>query len=435
MKNNTGPRFSAFYIEPPTPAAIAAATRKALRPDQLSSDQSAVFDKVMAWVRHPNKPFLTLGGLAGTGKTTLVATIASELGAASVAFCAFTGKAATVLGRKLRDVGVLAGASTIHSLIYRPVHHKCTPDCAKPCNAPETEFDLVEMLPGVELIIVDEASMLSTALWEDLRSFGIPILAVGDHGQLPPVGSDNPGLMTKPDLCLEQIHRQAADNPIITLAHHIRAGGRIQAARMTPGDTRVRQAKSAVDALTMLGGKDAVAAEVLNIGLICGKNSTRVRLNEAIRKLLGYSGNVPDPGEILIALRNFPPVFNGLRGRFEGPTSPNGYSDTNKFGAFKGRVVFPDDNLIIDGEINYHQFGVEKTFSMTSDIPSAIKPSNWRQAGLLFDYGYAITCHKSQGSQYTQTVVLTNDLFGDSEFRKRWLYTAVTRASERLILI
>lgn len=414
-------------------------TRTIVTPDMLSSDQALVFDALMAWCKadHYGAPmYQTMGGLAGTGKTTLVAVLANELKNVknaegypmSIKFAAFTGKAASVLGRKLRQAGVdRAECSTLHSLMYRPkIHAKCDKDCKDPCRL-KGQVDGWELKPDLEcdLVVVDEASMLSKPLWGDLQSFGVPILAVGDHGQLPPIG-DNPGLMENPHWRLEQIHRQAVGNPIIELAHHIRNGGHWQnpPPSVPRNDPRLVQAVGVPAALDMLPGVDP-----LEIGIITGRNRTRIRVNNVIRERIGHGGPAPDPGDIVIALKNAPPVFNGLRGVFNSATD----YQMDEWGKFEAIIDLPDDGLRITGGINFHQFGREKTFAVPKDIPGA--PSNWRQGGLLFDYGFAITCHKAQGSQFDNAIVITSDVFGDSDTRKRWLYTAVTRAAEKLILI
>lgn len=400
-------------------AAVAPITTAMLSPDQVS-----IFDAVMKFVKD-GRPYCTLGGLAGTGKTTLVGVIANELDASKIAFAAFTGKAASVLRRKLIAAGVeQPQCTTLHKLMYRPLIGSGGAISGWELNT--------DCLSGKTLVVVDEASMLSTELWDDLCSFKVPILAVGDHGQLPPIG-DNPGLMTKPHLRLEQIHRQAVGNPIIALAHHVRQGGNPRDMRhLARDDKRLRYAKHAIEAVGMLGGMEALRANILDIGVICGRNQTRMRINEAVRAQLGYGGPLPDPGEVLIALRNFPPVYNGVRGVFRAATGTNPY-ETNPYGAFKGSIEMVDDNLLFNGDINAHQFGREKTFGLAREIPG--EPSNFRQAGTLWDYGYAMTCHKAQGSQFNQCVVLSADTFGDSDTRKRWLYTAVTRAADSLILI
>lgn len=418
-RQSSGPRFVAGPLR--TGAEAESVPGQAVTAAMLSPDQTVVLDQVMAWIRDGDRPYLTLGGLAGTGKTTLVSVLANEMDASKIAFAAFTGKAASVLARKLRAAGVrMPNCSTLHRLMYKPLFD----------DGQVVGWEKVDAL-GVKLVVVDEASMLSTELWNDLCSFGVPILAVGDHGQLPPVG-DNPGLMAAPHLRLEQIHRQAAGNPIIGLAHHVRQGGSVRSARIDPRDARVAFARSALDAVELLGGIEMLRQKPLEVGAICGRNATRMRLNEAIRAKFGFGGPVPDPGEVVICLRNFPPIFNGLRGVFREPTGLPPY-DVTKFGVFKGAIELPDDNLLFDGDINCHQFGREKTFGSTKEIPG--EPSNHRQAGTLWDFGYGLTCHKAQGSQFDQCVVLSGDSFGDSDTRKRWLYTAVTRAAERLVLI
>jgi exodeoxyribonuclease-5 len=149
----------------------------------LSQDQANALRRIGAWYRSKSSPFLTLGGYAGTGKTTLIAYLRRALtdydADVSVAFCAYTGKATRVLQEKLREQKVMRrgdSVSTIHSLIYT------TEDA--PGGVPKwIRREKVER----DLIIVDEASMVDKAIWDDLLSFGVPILAVGDHGQLPPV--------------------------------------------------------------------------------------------------------------------------------------------------------------------------------------------------------------------------------------------------------
>jgi len=167
----------------------------------LSPDQARALEEIERW-RTSSTKRLTLGGYAGTGKTTLIRELINQHDAS---VCAFTGKAAFVLQSK----GV--EATTMHRLLYRPVR-----------VGGEVRFVKVQDLP-TELVIVDEASMVDKVLMRDLESFPVKVLYVGDHGQLEPVG-DDPGLMRDPDIRLEQIHRQASGSPIIQFAHHVREG-------------------------------------------------------------------------------------------------------------------------------------------------------------------------------------------------------------------
>jgi exodeoxyribonuclease-5 len=429
--------------------------------DVLSPDQVTVYEAVLAWYKDTNRrQDLKFGGLAGTGKTTLVSVLATELlkQQVSVVFGAFTGKAANVLNRKLKASKIGADCKTLHSLLYKPIVHDHENASAASCKGgakcPKLgRIERWQLRTEIEagLVVVDEASMVNKDLWEDLLSFGVPVLAVGDHGQLPPIGSgkDNVNLMAKPDLVLEKIHRQAAGNPILALAHHVRAGRSLR--EFNPTDDRVtfgQQFMSVLEGvIARIYAQVPTASEgpfglqpfynlLLNQVIICGKNATRTTINRLYRRLLEYQGDAPDPGDVVIALKNFKPVFNGMRGVFEG--ADYGY-ETNEYGAFMGTVLFPDDGLRVRGDLSYPQFGREKTFEHPRDVPHPATvtdaASKWDETGLLFDYGYALTCHKAQGSQWSDVVVCAYDAFGNADDRKRWLYTACTRASERLIVV
>ena len=130
-----------------------------------------------------------------------------------IAFCAYTGKAASVLRSKLPGGNEV---STIHRLLYTPA---VTVLCAAsdqmlpreggrcpahrhgehPCaTRQQVSFSpKMDPLDGLDLVVADEASMIPGRLWEDLTRHGVPVLAVGDHGQLPPVQSSF-NLMARP---------------------------------------------------------------------------------------------------------------------------------------------------------------------------------------------------------------------------------------------
>jgi len=393
----------------------------------LSSDQISVYDAIMSWLQCRDGSHLTFGGLAGTGKTTLISVLASETPLA-IAFAAYTGKAASVLGRKLKAAGVYpAYCGTIHGLIYRPVSHEHSGQNVVACSAGKK----CERLGKVEgwkkspalpydLIVLDEASMVGSEIWEDLRAYGLPILAVGDHGQLPPVGSGTTNLLSRPDLKLEKIHRQAAGNPILTLAHHVRDGGEIEDFRSP--DDRVRHIRKGV-------GSHATAAIVTSLdgAAICYFNRTRTGINSYVRKQLGRSGR-PLPGDVVICLKNSKPVWNGMRGIC---TEVGDIID--RYGKFFMAVDFPDERLRLRGYCNQNQFGREKTFDSMVGIPG--DPERWSDVGMLFDFGYALTCHKAQGSQWKDVVLIVEGRFDDEDMRARWQYTAVTRAAERLHIV
>ncbi len=352
-----------------------------LPPIELSPDQAVAFERIMQWYRTARigmkAPMLRLGGYAGTGKTTLIRRIVEEIGASRVSVCAYTGKAAHVL----RGKG-LANASTIHSLIYMPYQicgyckhevHERRCDRTQYCSKAETEthFRTADLL-DTDLIIVDEASMVDRQIHEDLLSFGCPILYVGDHGQLEPIGS-NPHLMKDPDIRLEKIHRQAEDSPIIRFAHRVRQHGLPQ----TEGEAaRVEyRTKSPPDLHTY----DIV---------LCGRNKTRVALNAKIRRSLGFSGELPQRGERIVCLRNSKDqnLFNGMLATVLDV-------DTHEDLPCPELDLIDDDGNVRTGvPFVAEQFGCEETLDRSSR----------RRA--LFDFGYALTVHKCvSGDTLVQT--------------------------------
>ena len=391
----------------------------------LSPDQERVFETVHRWVKRRSGRLLTLGGYAGTGKSTLVSLLASDVqDSRSIAFCSFTGKAASILGQKLRAAGVGLGphyCGTIHGLIYRPI------------SDPETgrviDWEQRTRLDH-DLVIVDEASMVSRSIFEDLQGYGVPILAVGDHGQLPPVG-DRFNLMAAPDLRLEQVHRQALDNPIIELSVAIRKGHDPMSLEIDdPRLNRLSEARG--DACTkLLRRLFRQAEDAEDTVVLCYRNRTRVELNRRIRDVLGFEG-VLETGDTVICLRNsyFGPVLvaNGMRGRVESVRSRGDHW-------IEAVICHADDGyLLSDARILHDQFGRERTFDDFTRLP--FKAWSWSHVGLLYDHGYALTVHKAQGSQFSRVVLFVERTrYTSDEHFARWLYTGVTRSSDELWLV
>ena len=409
------PRVPVFHVQDLNPAKTDGTEYKfdpKVKRSDLSEDQQEVYDAIINWATRTQIPYLTMGGYAGTGKTTVTAAVAGELAKKfDIAFCAFTGRAAGVLSRKLVENGLgNLPCQTIHSLIYKPDVNEKTGEIEGWALKEPMEL-------GYDMFVVDEASMLAKDLWDDLKSYGRPILLVGDHGQLAPVG-DNPNLMKRPDLRLEKIHRQAEGNPILALAEFVRNGGKPR--YFQPTDDRVK----------FVHGFPTVAERMdMDSAAICFKNSTRCSINKVAREAKGFHGPIPDPSEIVMCLKNKAPIYNGMRGRlYWADYTPD------RMDRIPVVVDFADENLRMWGRVCQFQFGREKTFSSLADIPN--KPKSWGSAGQMFDFGYGMTCHKAQGSQFREVTVLVEKWLGKTEDdRRRWLYTAVTRASEQLNLV
>ncbi len=360
---------------------------------QWSPQQDDALLAVDRWLKKGDTPVFKLFGYAGAGKTTLARHIAENAGS-DVAFAAFTGKAAYVM----RSKGC-ADATTIHSLIYRPA------------NEADEEGELVFTIrrdapaSKADLIIIDECSMVDDELGRDLLSFGKPVLVLGDPAQLPPIKGG--GFFTEgdPDFMLTEIHRQAADNPIIRLSMAIREGGEYD-----DDDERCR-----VISKGDLTTEETMAADQV----LVGTNRTRRRYNERIRELKGHRDTEPEAGEKLVCLRN-----NSKKGLLNGGI----WSVTLRKAPRGGKLRY-----VVAPEEGGRTVNVSIPRAFFTDGPETV-PYAQRRNSDEFDYGYALTVHKAQGSQW-DNVVLFDESYAFREHRARWLYTAVTRAAERLIVV
>lgn len=424
---------------------MAAPSDRRLEYGDLSQDQREVYDSIRDWV-NSTTPLLTAGGFAGTGKSTLLGVLAAELykKRKTVAYVAFTGRASSVLDRKLRACGVqttglavkgeddhgdmFANASeigrrpfcgTIHSLMYKSVVDEDTDELTGWVKREHLDREY-------SLIVVDEASMVGSRLYGDLAGYGVPILAVGDHGQLPPV-MDTGELMRDPMLRLEKIHRQAEGSPIIALSRVIREEGSID---IPKGNSTVRR-RPYSEIGDVLREAYGMGANALEIGALCYTNRMRIRLNGEARKALGRKGP-PVPGEVLICLKNRPPVFNGMRGIVK--EAKQGYAAWH----LDASIAFPEEGL---DEAPYTlcaaQFNRDQAFASVEELQDrGIACDKMREAGDLYDFGYALTTHKSQGSSFRHVIFyLDRDEKPWEEDWRRFAYTAVTRASSALTIV
>ncbi|CAN5141645.1 ATP-dependent RecD-like DNA helicase [soil metagenome] len=383
----------------------------------LSSDQQKVLDSILNWYKNDRekKQFITLGGYAGTGKTTLIAFLRCELEKIDpklkVGFASYTGKAARVLKNKLDDQKILAKQDTlgtIHSLIYSPMVNDKEEIIGW---KPKDKLDR-------QLIIIDEGSMVDGTIWRHLLAYELPIIVVGDHGQLPPIkGSFN--LMSQPNLRLEEIHRQAQQNPIIGLSIQAREHGAIRAAAYS--DTVIKMTNAGGDMQSFMN--ELLQNYTSDTLILCGYNTTRKRLNSTIRQSLGFESPRPTAGDRVICLRNNHKknIFNGMLGTI--------VSIEPKDEAFYDAEIEMDgEDIPFYGLISKEQFGADTALNFT-DRRSQI------MAGDLFDFGYALTVHKAQGSQANR-VILFEERFKQmsDEQWKQWLYTGVTRAENELYI-
>lgn len=394
---------------------------------KLSDEQSKILASLLQWIKKhciDNKdelwqevsaPYITLGGYAGTGKTTLITILRSQIKdkfpKLKIAYCAYTGKATLVLKNKLIESDAIYSAdtiSTIHGLIYTPIEDEKERIIGwKPKDELETD-----------LIIVDEASMIDATIWKDLTSYSIPIIAIGDHGQLPPINGDF-NLMQTPHLLLNEIYRQAKDNPIIKLSVQARLTGQIMPGKYN--DTVIKVKNS--DEMSYEIYEKIINGFDLSTLVICGYNNTRIKLNKTIRNALGIESIEPVSGDRVICLRNNHEkgIYNGMIGIIKEIYSE---SETKYF----ARINFEDEHEYT-GLILKKQFNNPESLNFTDRRILTLDTD-------LFDFGYAITVHKSQGSQ-AKRVLFIEEKFSkmDPENRRRWIYTAITRAQQELYII
>ena len=373
---------------------------------KLSPQQDDALKAVADWLADGETPIFRLFGYAGTGKTTLARHFAEGIDGA-VQFAAFTGKAAQVL----RSKGAKS-ARTLHSLIYRPRGEETISDETSGLSRVSPTFSLNRQSPvaKAKLIIVDECSMVDEALGRDLMSFGTPILVLGDPGQLPPVSGGGFFTEAEPDFLLTEIHRQARDNPIIDLALHVREGKELM-----HGDW---------GAARIIGKREVETDEVLAADqVLVGTNRTRRRYNARLRELKGFEGPLPMSGDKLVCLRNDPAkgLLNGSL--WQVMTASR---ETTKPGV--NLIVKPDDDDIDQGAAKI------RLLKAAFEDPDADIPWPTKKRFDDFDYGYALTVHKAQGSQWNN-VMLFDESWAFKETRERWLYTAITRAAERLTIV
>ena len=390
---------------------------------ELTKKQAEGLDIILKRHRN-NEKYTTVAGYAGTGKSTLVkfAIAALEVEEDKVAYATYTGKAAEVLRKKGNP-----GACTLHRLLYEHIPMPGGGFYRK--KRPALDVDVV---------VVDEVSMVPKTMIELLLSHKVYIIFLGDPFQLPQIDKkEDNGLLEKPHIFLDEIMRQAAESEIIQLTMAIREGKEIKPMR----------------------GKEVIVLppNELTTGcltwadqIICATNQTRLNMNSQMRELLGYSGN-PQDGERVICLRNYWDDCND-----NGDALVNGTTGIikNPFESFRRIPYFikndRHDLPIIQGDFYPDgSNGYFESVEMDKDMIMLGTPCiDWRvsyQLGKLkpkygdlvpkeFDFAYAITCHKAQGSEWDKVLVIEERFPFDKEEHARWLYTACTRASEKLVL-
>lgn len=396
-----------------------------------SNEQEAALRAVNKWFKAGERRPFYLAGYAGTGKTTLARHFAENCGG-DVRFAAFTGKAASVL----RSKGC-PGATTIHKLIYQPRGDTASDVIEQLQNLIQTEAlkdhpdvsllatwrrDLERAtadssaifqrkaeseIHEADLVIIDESSMVDRRIGLDLESYSVPVLYLGDPGQLPPVQGKSHLSNVEPDFMLREIHRQAVDSPIIWLASQIRRGKSLEYGSFGDGLVQIKRKADWDTEWVMSAGQ-----------VITGMNQSRHKITRAMRKYIGFENVFPLAGDRLICCKNDHEkmLLNGVGCSLLTESLKMGniiYLDVD----YDGREM---RSMICDPGYFQENYGERTHFPRGDGIGH-------------FDYGYCITGHKSQGSQWRHVVIADDKMRASDQLaRKQWLYTAITRAEEQL---
>jgi len=417
-----------------------------------NSQQIRGLDTVGRWIkrRNSNEPIFRLFGYAGTGKTTLARHLAEGVNG-RVIFAAPTGKSANVLRQK-----GCPEADTIHKLIYRPVEKGGKGEFERMLRElqhmlyefgieyqdlePVEREKAIESVPAIKqlrkkialknedgrspmfdlnydselndcaLLVLDEVSMIGGRIAEDILRFNVPILALGDPAQLPPVKDTGYFInVDKPDFMLTKIERNAKDNPIIRLATEIRNQERIK---------KGKYGQSEVIDVSRIQAADALMADQM----LVGTNKSKDIYNARFRELKGYQGKLPVKGDKLLALRNDSDqgVFNGSVWYASADTIR--VNEDNCYITAHPEEEGPEKARYLDTHTHYFERREDQL------------PWFHRNSAQCFNYGWSITVHKSQGSQWDDVLLFDQSRYFRGDWWK-WLYTGVTRAAKRITIV
>jgi exodeoxyribonuclease-5 len=390
---------------------------------------------------------LSIAGYAGTGKSTIINFLIEELGLddSEVVFGTYTGKAAYVLRQKGTP------CRTIHSLIYR-LHDAGEAEIAearrkldgleaaalelsgadrhvadvaiatlrlelKEMRQPHFGLNEESEVCDAKLVVLDEVSMVGDYMAADVLSFGKPVIVIDDPAQLPPIRGTGAFNYREPDVMLTEIHRQAAESAIIRLATMARMGQSIPYGQHD-------------EFVWKMSGLNVTAEQLLRGGqVICGKNATRFALNNAMRRAAGFNGSAlpTGPGEKIICLKNDNQLAL-LNGMF---LTLDDIEEIDEIW-FRATVTDEEGNLIRKGLPIYAGHFLDH-----QRLDPERDERDWKAKKRLIEatYGWAITAHKAQGSQWPNVIIIDDGWGRSREQRKQWLYTAITRAESGLVIL
>lgn len=369
-------------------------------------------------------PWTCISGYAGSGKSTLVRFIidALEVDHTEVAYVAFTGKAANVLKQK-----GCPNATTAHKLLYY----------AEPMPNGTYKFSAKPRMTEYKVIVVDEVSMLPKKMWDLLLSHRIYILATGDPGQLPPIDkTEANGVLDNPHVFLDEIMRQAKESEIIRLSMHIREGNPLTTFNSEGSQVQIISKSQVVNGMWDWADQ-----------ILCATNAQRNTLNMAVRAHKGF-GPDPSPEDKVISLRNHwdymsdnqNPLTNGSIGYIKGFTRQNIYIPSyvcgiSSYEQLTSLIETEEGDNFCGVPIDYKALTTDEPTFTPQQIYKLNKNKKCPEPPYEFAYGYAITTHKAQGSEWDKVMVYEEGFPFIPMEHTRWLYTAVTRASQKLVIV
>jgi len=404
----------------------------------LAPQQTEALAAIRAWLKDPDrKQVFRLFGYAGTGKTTIARQFEPMVGGL-VLYAAFTGKATLVLQERGCE------ATTIHRLIYIPApssvkkledlelellelqdEAKTAPDedafrlhqqimsCEeeilqenKRANQPRFEVNPDSVLKEASLLVIDEVSMVGRQMAADLLSYEVPILVLGDPAQLPPVADSGFFTNCDPDYMLTEVHRQSQDSPVLALATTVRR--------------RINLERGQYGASSVLSRGTLDIAQVVEYDqILVGRNRTRKGINREVREHLGFTSHLPEEGDRLVCLRN-----DYDMGLLNGSQWTVLSCQIVTEGVIRMDIVGEGGGMPMTVVAHRHYF---------EDREDTLRPWDIR-AFQAFDFAYAMTVHKSQGSSWPNVLVI-DESTAFREHRYKHLYTAITRASESVTVV
>ena len=388
----------------------------------LNDQQEECINKAIKWFNNvSSKQTFEISGPAGSGKTTIVKAIIEKLNLRieDVLFVAYVGKAALQLSRS--GVNGRTIHSTFYDIVFKPVKDEEGNVIIKNGRViTRPEFVKKERIPSnIKLIVIDEAPMVNDTFGDDIESFGVPIICLGDLQQLPPV-IGNSKYLVRPDYVLTKVMRQAEGNPIIYLSQLASRGEPIPYGKY--GDKCYVIPKSKVNSDILLG------ADMI----LTPTNRSRVELNRHIREnLKGITSDIPIVGEKLICRKN-------NRNRIMGDSvylvnGMLGYVVQSSKSSFNGTTIDISFSPDFNDNIIFNNVRLDYKTLMNSIQPNNGEYKKGYSMYDMFEFGDVITVHLSQGSQAENVLYISEPFAGGRDIQCKLDYTGITRAREGLV--